>query len=103
MSQKLRKRESDHVAIDPEGLDRNSEYRFADVFMRKRIDSDIGMTNNRIVVESVACILRRLVDDGLISAEAARATMSDSLPTLADPALRILWEEATDAMAECSA
>lgn len=55
--------------------------------------------DDRIAAEAVACILRRLVDDGAISASAAHATMTDSLATLAEPGLRAAWEEATEQFA----
>lgn len=61
--------------------------------------TDTRMTDNRIAVESIACILRYLVDGGMITAEAARVTMVDSVPTLTDPAIRTLWEEATEVFA----
>lgn len=55
-----------------------------------------GRPDDRIAVESIACILRRLVDDGIISAAEARATMVDSLATLAEPGIRTLWEKAIE-------
>jgi hypothetical protein len=66
--------------------------------MDKPDDMEGGMANNRIAVESIACILRHLVDRGAISLDAAQTTMADSLPTLADPWLRGLWAEATKAL-----
>lgn len=67
--------------------------------MNKPDDMEGGMTNDRVAVESIACILRHLVDRDVISLEVARATMVDSIPTLADPSLRKLWVAATEAFA----
>lgn len=67
--------------------------------MDKPDDMGGGMTNDRIAVESIACILRHLVDRGAISLDAAQTTMADSLPTLAESSLRILWVDATESFA----
>ncbi|SDC32165.1 hypothetical protein SAMN05444678_102299 [Sphingomonas sp. YR710] len=67
--------------------------------MDKPDDMEGGMTNDRVAVESIACILRHLVDRGAISLDVARATMADSLPTLGDSSLRNLWAAATEAFA----
>ena len=50
--------------------------------------------NDRNAVESVASIMRHLVANGLIEAEAASRTMTGSMASLSDPRERDMWDVA---------
>jgi hypothetical protein len=54
--------------------------------------------NDRIAVESIASILRHLVNNGLIQPDAARRTMAVSTASLSNPREIDLWQRAATQM-----